>query len=136
MTRADLRARLEDLAARRRLDWSVRRDAVVVTLPNAGRTQTIRYGLEAEHIVLETVVLSASAYVRDLERWNRVAIRCWLRNAESNLVTFSFDANDNLIARVQHLAAHLDPDEIELYVQTLAAESDRFEYVLTGEDER
>ena len=55
-------------------------------------------------------------------------------NAQSNLVTFCFDKRDNLIARIRHLADHLDSEELELYIETLAAESDRAEHMLTGQD--
>ena len=57
-----------------------------------------------------------------------------MRNAESNIITFTFDEDDNLISRVRHLAEHLDPNELELYVHALSEESDRFEYALSLKD--
>ena len=127
-------AMLERIAESHDRDWTVGPDRVVVSTANGKRSQEIRFALQGDHVVLTSIVLGSAAVTRTPARWRALAVRAWERNAESNLVTFSFDRRNRLVARVRHLAAHLDPAELELYVCVLAAESDRFEYVLSGGD--
>ena len=60
--------------------------------------------------------------------WRDLAYRAWRRNAAKELVTFSFDEQDSLIGVIEVPAATLDREELQLYVETLAKECDRFEY--------
>jgi len=125
---------LQSLARAQGRSWVVSGDRVVVSTANGERQQEIRFSREGDHVVLTSIVLGRAAVTRDPARWNELTLRTWMRNAESNLVTFAFDDRDRLVARIRHLAEHLDARELELYVRALAAESDRFEYVLTGRD--
>ncbi|MFH1144516.1 MAG: hypothetical protein V1774_08245 [Candidatus Eisenbacteria bacterium] len=61
--------------------------------------------------------------------------RVWRKNAEKQLVAFAFDGRDRLIGLVEHPIATMSPAELAFYVELLARECDRFEYVLRGEDE-
>ena len=99
------------------------------------RHQLVHLEHQREHCELWSVVLGSAEVTSSDSRWSELARRAWLRNAASNLVTFTFDDEDRLIGHVRHLAAHLDVEELELYITVLAAECDRFEYVLTGADE-
>lgn len=47
---------------------------------------------------------------------------------------FAFDDQDRLIGLIEVPAATLDHEELEVYVETLAKECDRFEYALRGWD--
>jgi hypothetical protein len=51
------------------------------------------------------------------------------------LVAFGFDKRDRLVGIVEQPIATMAPEELRFYVEMLAKECDRFEYVLTGEDE-
>ena len=44
-------------------------------------------------------------------------------------------SGNRLLGRIEQPVATLDHEELELYVEILAKECDRFEYVLTGGDE-
>ncbi len=48
------------------------------------------------------------------------------------LPRFKFDKRDRLVGRITHPTCFLDYEEFETYVETLAIESDRLEYLLTG----
>jgi len=51
-----------------------------------------------------------------------------------DLVSFAFDDKNNLVGIIKQPALTLDHDELKLYIETLARECDRFEYILTGKD--
>jgi hypothetical protein len=57
-----------------------------------------------------------------------------MRNEATNVVDFTFDDGDRLIGLVRHPESTLDVEELELYLTVLAAECDRFEFLLGGED--
>lgn len=61
-------------------------------------------------------------------------IQAWLRNRATMLVGFRIDRQRRLIAEAWMPKAGLTADEFQLYLRRLAAECDRFEYVLTGRD--
>jgi len=61
-------------------------------------------------------------------------LRVWLRNRATQLVGFRFDRQSRLVAEAWVPKAGLTAEEFQLYVRVVAAESDRFEYVLTGRD--
>ena len=64
-----------------------------------------------------------------------LALRAWCRNAETELVNFALDPKDRLVGEIRHPVGHLDGGELMVYLQALATEGDRFEYVLSGRDE-
>ena len=84
--------------------------------------------------VLTCVVLGSATVTDSKAKWRELARLAWRRNAEQELVTFAFDDSHRLVGQVRHPADHLDFEEFELYVRTLARECDRFEYLLTGQD--
>jgi hypothetical protein len=63
-----------------------------------------------------------------------ITYQAWRKNALKHLVSFSFDANANLIGAIRHPAISLDDNELLLAIEILAKEVDRFEYKLTGKD--
>lgn len=60
------------------------------------------------------------------------ARRAWFRNGMGDLVSFGVDGKGRLAGRIEQPMASLDDAELELYVETVARECDRFEYVLLG----
>ena len=115
-------------------EWRREDDSVVIPTEDGGRHQRVNLSLRGEHWELRTRVLPAEQVTRTDRLWRELAMRAWLRNDATNLVTFTFDEADDLIGLVRHPAAHLDVEELELYLTVLAAECDRFEYVLRGVD--
>ena len=123
-----------DLAKRRGRQWTRDGDIIRVTLHEGGRSQAIRVSRDEDRYVFRSVVLSASDVTRNDDHWRRIAYRAWRRNASKPLITFAFDDNDRLIGLIEVPAATLDHEELDLYIETLARECDRFEYALTGAD--
>lgn len=113
--------------------WQYCSGRVDVTLGNRG--QAIKFERDGTDYVFTSVVLGRAAVTKDVQRWRRLAMLAWQRNAEHQLVTFAFDQRDRLVGQIRHLAEHLDSEELELYVATLARECDRLEYLLTGRDD-
>jgi hypothetical protein len=61
-------------------------------------------------------------------------IRIWRRNRETQLVGFRIDRRGRLQAEAWVPKAGLSAEEFRLYLRTVAAEADRFEFTLTGQD--
>ena len=126
---------LKQLIAAKRVEWSIEGEAIVVNVLASDRKQRIRARREGSHYVFWTIVLGSNAASRTARRRRRLALRAWARNAETELVNFTFDGQGRLVGEIRHPREHLDAVEFETYVRILAAEGDRFEYVLTGRDE-
>lgn len=131
----DISAMLKGLAAGHRDDWSVKGDTVDVRFGRTSRHQSVKVTVRKDMCVITSVILGKKAVTENRKRWDRLALTAWERNAEHELVTFAFDRYDRLVGQVRHPAAYLDPEELELYITTLARECDRFEYLLGGQDE-
>jgi hypothetical protein len=134
---ADLRREMDRMLHEvlgRHRDWQRAGSWVDIPTEHGERHQRVHIELAGSHWGFRTVVLRASEVTRTKRGWRELAMRAWLRNDATNLVTFTFDGSDRLIGLIQHPAAHLDADELELYLSVLAAECDRFEYHLGGVD--
>ena len=129
-----LLSRIDQLSKRRDRRWTREGEVIRVKLHEGGRSQVIRVSRDEDRYVFRSVVLPASAVTRNKDHWRRIAYRTWRRNASKPLVTFAFDDDDRLIGQIEVPAATLDHEELDLYIETLARECDRFEYVLTGAD--
>ena len=131
----ELRRLLKQLGSKKGAEWVVEGDDILVSLSAHGRRQRIHVGREDDQYVFTTVVLASASANRTRTHRRRLAIRAWTRNAKTELVNFTFDGVGRLVAEIRHLADHLDPAELEIYLKLLATEGDRFEYVLTGRDD-
>ncbi len=69
-----------------------------------------------------------------LSRMVDAPIRIWRRNREAQLVGFRFDRRGRLAAEAWVPKPGLSSEEFQLYLRSVAAEADRFEFVLTGRD--
>jgi hypothetical protein len=63
-----------------------------------------------------------------------VPVEIWLRNRATALVGFRIDRRGFLVGEAWVPKVGLTAAEFQLYVRAVAAESDRFEYALTGRD--
>ncbi len=61
-------------------------------------------------------------------------VRAWVRNRTTQLVGFRIDRRQRLVGEAWLPKAGLTPEEFRLYLRLVAAECDRFEYLLTGRD--
>ena len=78
--------------------------------------------------------MGSMTVTKNVKNWNELALVAWQRNSDHELVNFTFDKKDRLVGLIRHPAEHLDPEELEHYINTLANECDRFEYLLAGKD--
>ena len=98
------------------------------------RWQDVEITRRGEICVFRSVVVGRKYVTRNHAHWRRLAYRVWRKNAEKDLVSFAFDREDRLIGLIEQPLATMAPKELSFYVETVAKECDRFEYVLTGED--
>ena len=124
----------ERLSKKKGQGWGISSKQLVVPVGRNGRIHKIRFRMENEQLQLLTVVLDAAAVTRSDQGWRDIAVLAWKRNSESDVVSFQFDSRDRLIGCVTHPIEHLDFEEFENFIEVLAAESDRFEFLLTGKD--
>jgi hypothetical protein len=106
-------------------------NGAVLTLPN-GRTQRVRVERQGERYVLSSVALGAQR-VQLFDR-HKLAVWLWEINRELGVVGLMLDRQGRLVGRIEQLAETLDAPEFALYLQLLARECDRLEYVLSGQD--
>jgi|TARA_B100000315_G_C14559803_1_gene579939 hypothetical protein len=126
--------RIDQVIRRHKKDWVRNGNVVTVDLKRTGRAQKVELVRTDDRYIFRSVVLPATEVTKDDDRWRRIAYRAWRRNASKELIIFAFDENNSLIGLIEAPASTLDSEEIDLYIQTVAKECDRFEYALTGED--
>jgi len=130
----EIRNMMKKLASRHRKDWEISGDSVNVLFGDTNRHQRVKVVLKEDMCVMTSEVLGSGTVTAKIKKWDDLARMVWTRNAEHELVTFAFDKQDRLVGQIRHPAQHLDPEELELYITTLARECDRFEYQLGGVD--
>ena len=131
----EIRSIIESMIRKQRLSWELDDNGVRVGLKRGARAQYVRIDREGRNVVFSSLVLGSREVTRRVTHWRELARQAWYRNCSSELVTFCFDERDRLIGRIQHPADMLDPEEIRIYVECLASECDRFEYLLSGGDD-
>ena len=70
----------------------------------------------------------------DLQSVPNAHLRAWERNRATQLVGFRVDRRGRLVGEAWVPKSGLGADEFLHYVRRMAAECDRFEYILTGKD--
>ena len=104
-------------------------DEVVVQFENA-REHRVRVVETPDTFEIHAIVARVAA-IRDVAD---LKPRIWRHNRASQLVSFRFDARGRLTAQGWVPKAGLTPEELQLIVRRVAAESDRLEFILTGKD--
>ena len=125
---------LRKLIRKNREIWSLTDKYVDVQLGRSTRHQRVYLYFKGGFYYFKSVVMGSIAVRKNKQRWNELVLMAWQRNADHELVNFAFDNQDRLVGLICHPAEHLDPEELELYINTLANECDRFEYLLAGKD--
>lgn len=96
-----------------------------------GRSHRVTVAETTDEYRLQAVVARRAI----AERMGRdLPVDVWLRNRAISLVGFRHDSRGRLICEAHVPKAGLAAGEFQFYLRTLAIESDRFEYVLTGQD--
>ena len=126
---------LERLRVENGIEWETEEADIVVRMTSHDRQQQVRVRREGSQYVFSTVVRRNAYASRGPRSMRHLALRAWARNAKTELVNFTFDDAGRLVGEIRHPADHLDEAELAIYLQILATEGDRFEYVLTGRDE-
>ncbi len=110
-------------------DLRVSGDSLTVEFAS-GRTHMVRVEEHADHYVLVGVAARASATsVEDAPEQ-----RAWTSNRTLDLLGFRVDERGRFVGEAWIPKPGLTSDEFILVARHLAAECDRMEYVLTGED--
>jgi hypothetical protein len=111
-------------------DLSVSDAEVTVTFPDR-RSHRVTVADVGDEFLLKAIV-ARPATVR--AAGTSLPLDTWLRNRVVNLVGFRIDENDRVISESWVPKAGLSAEELQLHLRTIAIESDRFEYALTGRD--
>lgn len=109
--------------------FSVEDDSIVVALADE-RRHRVEIGDTEDCYELLGVVARRSV----VESVPECALRAWQRNRTTALVGFRIDRRGRLVGEAWVPKAGLTREELVTYVRAVAAECDRFEYVLTGQD--
>ena len=124
----------ERLSSERGEGWSISGKQLIVPVGQNDRIHKIRFRMEENQLQILTIVLDAQTVTQSDQHWRDLALLAWKRNSECDIVSFQFDSRDRLIGCITHPIEYLDFKEFENFVEVLAAESDRFEFLLTGKD--
>ncbi len=125
--------RIDNTIQKKKLPWIRSGRSVIVELCEDGRKQRIRLKRDKDIYVFYSMIHKGSL-IKGKRLRREIAYRAWRKNDMKDLVTFAFDDRGNLIGVIEQPVLTLDHEELKLYIETLARECDRFEYILTGDD--
>ena len=95
-----------------------------------GRGHRVTVGEDGEAYGLSAFVVRRAV----VEALPDLPVRVWIRNRATQLVGFRIDRQNRLVAEAWVPKVGVTAEEFQLYVRTVALESDRFEFLLTGRD--
>ena len=124
-------ARIDHLIAVERLPWRRKGRKIRISLSRDGRSQNIHLARQGDRYVLSSVIAHTSAVNEDRRS---LAYRLWRRNALKDVVTFTIDRRERVVGRIDQPIKSMHDRELKFYLETLARECDRLEYILTGVD--
>ena len=114
----------------RAADLTVRDAVIEVALPDGRRHRVSIIEDGSGELRLVGRIATRTA----LARLDHPELAIWERNRASSVVGFRFDRHNTLVGEIVVPRAGLDAAEFGFYVRTLAAECDRMEVLLTGND--
>ena len=129
----DLLRWIDDLVAEECLPWKRNGSRVKISLSENGRSQIVRLARRRDRYVFSSVIAYASAVKEDP---SSLAFRLWRRNALKAVVTFTIDRRERVVGLIDQPIESVYPKGLKFYIETLARECDRLEYILTGADTR
>jgi len=110
-------------------EFSVSVNDVVVDLQDGRRHRVTVDDMDDSYRL--TAVVAGAAVAIAIED---LPVRTWQRNRGTELVGFRKDKRGRLIGESWVPKAGLSAAEFQLYIHTVAAECDRYEFELTGKD--
>lgn len=110
-------------------DLSIDGSAIVVALGRS-RQHRVEVAFQEDAIELRAIVARRAA----IEGRETLELAAWKRNRAASLVGFRLDERGRMLGEAWVPTAGLTPAEFQLYVRTLAAACDLFEFQLTGAD--
>jgi hypothetical protein len=108
-------------------------DVIDVTMAGT-RHQRIAVARVGPYVRLSSVVMGTSRV--EAKGLADTLLRAWQRNRAIDVVDFTLDAKRRLVGEIDALADSLDAAELAFYIERLATECDRLEYVSIGRDEQ
>ncbi|MYD79504.1 MAG: hypothetical protein F4X44_02695 [Gammaproteobacteria bacterium] len=124
---------IDELIEKNDLTWHRDGNQVCVTFAKNGRSQIVHLRTRRKHYVFSSVV-AGSAEVKEDRR--KLWYRLWRRNSLKPIVTFTIDNRDRVVGLIDQPIESVSEAEICFYIETVARECDRLEYILTGSDIR
>ena len=120
--------------------WRRNNRQVRIALSQDGRSQIVRVARQRDRYVFSSVIVPVAEVIAAGEDMNRdrraLAFRLWRRNALKAIVTFTIDRRRRVIGLIDQPVESVRREELRFYLETLARECDRLEYILTGADKR
>jgi hypothetical protein len=116
-------------------DLEILGDTVVVRFQESARRQIVQVRETEDAYELQSVA-SRLGTESPAEHTAR-ALRIWQRNRRARLVAFRIEGDRRglrLVGEAWAPKAGLTAEEMQMYVRRLAAEADRMEYLMTGDD--
>ena len=130
----DLACRIDELTKRDNLPWTRDGNRIWVEFSDRGRRQRVQCLHLGDYYVFTSPVVSAGFVNRSAKHRRDLAFRTWRRNTLKAVVSLAFDKRGGLLGVVEQRAETLRDKELRFYIETLAQECDRYEYILTGSD--
>lgn len=131
----DMKNHIEGLIRKKKLPWRLNGQEVIVDLLRRSRTQKVYIRRGGDMYVFHSLVTKRAYFNKKSKSFKRdVVFRSWRKNALSDLVSFSFNDKGQLVGTIEQPVGTVDHEEIEIYINSLARECDRFEYALMGDD--
>ena len=122
---------IDELVADEHLPWKRNGSQVQIVLSRTRRSQTVHVARRKERYVFTSVIAHMSS-VNESRR--SLAFRLWRRNALKAVVTFAIDRQERVVGLIDLPIESARRDALKFYLETLARECDRLEYILTGMD--
>ena len=115
------------------LPWQRNGRRIRIALSRNGRSQIVRLARRRDRYVFSSVIAQVAAVNQDRRE---LEFRLWRRNALKAVVTFTIDRRERVIGLIDQPIESVHRKELRFYLETLARECDRLEYILTGADRR
>ena len=127
----ELLQRIDELVVEEQLPWSRSGTRVRIAFSRNGRSQFVRVTRRKDRCIFSSVVARARVVSEDRRS---LAFRLLRRNALKSVVTFGIDSRERVIGLVDQPIEGMRAKKLRFYLETLARECDRLEYILTGAD--
>ena len=126
-----LHHQIDSLTTRESLPWVRKGNRVTISFVRNGRSQVVRLSRRKDRYLFYSIVAHADSVNEDRRS---LAFRIWRRNALKSVVLFTINLRNQVVGLIDQPVESMHTKELKFYLETLARESDRFEYILTGDD--